>query len=265
MKIFTVNNKRDLAGHRFGIEALFFNCFGQRRLSDVWDWAYILNPHGEPLVSLCYDGDELVGHYAIVPMPLSNGILRQNSYLSMTTMVAESHRKFGLFTQLAQATYETAAHRGVDFVFGFPNSQSAPGFKNRLNWTLPKSDYVVKVDKAALEAALCSGVFDKVGLFGLDLRDPDVRRWRLLRPGAKYTFEGGLVLKEQNDSVDLLWWECPDSIRSLPDDKPINLLVSADSGLDPYADFAYQFGGIGLASKFEPALINREMAISDLF
>ena len=60
------------------------------------------------------------GTTLIVPMPLSSAAVRKNSYVSMTTMVAESHRKFGLFTQLATENYARAAELGVDFVFGFP-------------------------------------------------------------------------------------------------------------------------------------------------
>jgi hypothetical protein len=265
MRTITVTSKQALLAHRPGIEALFFHSFGQRTLGALWDWAYIDNPNGEPVVSLCYEDEELVGHYAIVPMPLSCGAERRNSYISMTTMVAESHRKFGLFTQLAQASYETAAAAGVDFVFGFPNGQSTPGFRKRLNWTLPESDYVATVDKATLAAAVAAGTFDKSGRFGLDLADPVQRTWRLSRPGASYRFEHGVAFKHHQDSVDVLWWDTPECLLTLPDDKAINVLVLASSGLDRNLEFDYQFGGIGLRSPFDAALINREMAISDLF
>jgi hypothetical protein len=265
MEILTVNRKKDLLEHRPMIEDLFFNSFGQRPLGNVWEWAYLDNPNGEPVVSLCYDQGRLVGHYAIVPMPLSCKEVHKRSYVSMTTMVAESHRNFGLFTQLAQECYRIAAVGGVDFVFGFPNSQSTPGFRKRLDWTLPESDYVATVDKAALLTAAKAGGFDKTGLLGLDLNDPIVRAWRLSRPGSTYTFEGGLAFKRHKDTVDLLWWDAPEALASMPDGVSVNVLVSASSGLEPNRMFDYQFGGIGLRSTFDAATINREMAISDLF
>lgn len=265
MKTFTVIRKQDLLDHRPAIEELFYSSFGQRAIGNVWVWAYLDNPNGDPMVSLCYDESRLVGHYAIVPMPLSSGAVRRQSCISMTTMVAESHRKFGLFTQLAQENYRVAADAGVDFVFGFPNSQSTPGFRKRLNWTLPESDYVATVDKPTLLAAAKAGSFDKTGLLGLDLADPVIRAWRLSRPGSTYTFENGLAFKRQPGTIDLLWWEAPDALQGLPDDASINVLVSTTSGLEPNRQFDYQFGGIGLRSAFDPAAINREMAISDLF
>lgn len=265
MKTLTITRKQDLLEHRPAIEELFFNSFGQRALGSVWDWAYLDNPNGEPVVSLCYDEGRLVGHYAIVPMPLSCADVGKQSYISMTTMVAESHRKFGLFTQLAQENYRIAAESGVDFVFGFPNSQSTPGFRKRLGWTLPESDYVATVSKETMLAAAKVGSFDKTGLLGLDLTDPVIRAWRLARPGSTYTFEQGLAFKRHQDSVDLLWWETPEALASLPDNVSINVLVLASSGLEPNRQFDYQFGGIGLRSDFNATAINREMAISDLF
>ena len=50
------------------------------------------------------------------------------------TMTDPDHRGKGLFIQLATETYNFAKENGVEFVFGFPNQNSFPGFKNKLNW-----------------------------------------------------------------------------------------------------------------------------------
>lgn len=265
MEIITVITKVGLLEHRGAIERLFSASFGQRLLGDIWDWAYQRNPNGAPIVTMCYDRGELVGHYAIVPMPLSSSTVRQNSYISMTTMVAESHRKFGLFTQLAQENYARATELGVDFVFGFPNMQSAPGFRKRLNWDLPEADYVATVDKASLLALASTGILDKADRLGLDLTQPALREWRLSRPGSIYSFTNGLAYKRYGDSLDLLWWDDTDALSCLPEGVRINLLVEASTGLEPNRQFDYQFGGIGLCSAFNNAAIHREMALSDLF
>lgn len=265
IKTICISNKNELLPLREEIESLFQSSFGERQIGAVWDWAYINNPNGDPIVTICYDGDRLIGHYAIVPMPLSSGAHKKNSYISMTTMVAEPYRKYGLFTMLAKTTYDMAISKEIDFVFGFPNKQSTPGFRKRLNWSLPETDYVATVCKAELLSKVNSGFFDKTGLFGLELKDPVIRTWRLSRPGATYTFENGLALKHHNNSIDLLWWEDWASLEAIPSDSPINVLVSATSGLEPNRQFDYQFGGISLHSTFKPTAINREMAISDLF
>lgn len=265
MNIITLTSKASLLEHRDAIERLFFASFGQRTLGGVWDWAYQLNPNGEPIVTLCYDNGVLVGHYAIVPMPLSSAAVRMNSYISMTTMIAESHRKFGLFTQLAMENYARATELGVDFVFGFPNAQSTPGFRKRLNWVLPESDYVATVDKTALLEQAAAGKLDKNDRLSLDLNLPTLREWRLSRPGTSYTFDKGVAYKRHGDALDLLWWEHPDRLDSLPNGVRINLLVEASTGLTPNRQFDYQFGGIGLCCAFNHAQIHRVMALSDLF
>lgn len=265
MNITTVSTKEGLLEHRAAIERLFFSSFGQRALGEVWNWAFQRNPTGEPVVTLCYDNDDLVGHYAIVPMPLSSQGVLKNSYISMTTMVAESHRKFGLFTNLAMENYARATELGVDFVFGFPNSQSIPGFRKRLNWVLPESDFVATIDKPTLLTLAAAGKFDKSDRFSLNLTLPELREWRLSRPGGAYTFDQGVAYKYHENELDLLWWEHPDRLERIPDGIQINLLVEADMGLQPNRKFDYQFGGIGLCSPFNYSEIYRDMALSDLF
>ncbi|MBI3502604.1 MAG: GNAT family N-acetyltransferase [Bacteroidetes bacterium] len=50
------------------------------------------------------------------------------------TMTHPLHQGKGLFTKLAKATYELAAQEGIQFIFGFPNKNSYPGFTKKLNW-----------------------------------------------------------------------------------------------------------------------------------
>lgn len=265
MDIVRITKKSALINYRLAIENLFFESFGNRSIGNVWLWAYMDNPSGDPIVCLCYEGDTLVGHYAIVPMPLACGAENRNSYISMTTMIAESHRKFGLFTTLAQETYTIAQEQGVDFIYGFPNSQSTPGFRKRLNWILPEPDRVVTINKNILLGLIDKGYFDKRSHFGLNLEDQRLREWRLARPGGGYQWSNGLAFKKYNAALDLLWWKDIKSLRSLPDDSAINILVSAEAGLEQYKAFDYQLGGVALCSEFNPNIINREMAISDLF
>lgn len=50
------------------------------------------------------------------------------------TMTHSQHRKKGLFTKLAQLTYDECSKAGIKFVFGQPNEQSYHGFMQSLNW-----------------------------------------------------------------------------------------------------------------------------------
>lgn len=53
---------------------------------------------------------------------------------SGNTMTHSHHRGKGLFIILAKMTYELAKENGVEFIFGFPNENSYPGFVRKLSW-----------------------------------------------------------------------------------------------------------------------------------
>jgi hypothetical protein len=53
------------------------------------------------------------------------------------TMTHPNHGGKGLFTTLARMTYDLAKKEGVKFIFGFPNENSLPGFKRKLDWEFP--------------------------------------------------------------------------------------------------------------------------------
>lgn len=267
MDSITINSKQELQRHASAIETLFQECFGDRLSPALWRWAYLDNPHGAPWVSLCYDADRLVGHYAMIPMPLTSSEGRLDAFLSMTTMVAASHRQHGLFVKLGQATYDAATAAGAAYVMGFPNEMSAPGFKRRLNWELQSpNDYVASLSRPELLDAARSAPLIDPQRYRLDLRAETTRAWRLARPGATYQWRDGLAYKEFGDAVDLIAFDDIGQLEALPADRRINLLVPADiQALSAFKSFDYPFGGVSLMSTFEPAKILRQMAMSDVF
>ncbi|OGS79814.1 MAG: hypothetical protein A3D31_07630 [Candidatus Fluviicola riflensis] len=73
-------------------------------------------------------------YYGVFPVKV---IIENRSYLvaqSGDTMTHKLHQGKGLFVRLAKETYQLAAENGVQLVFGFPNSNSYPGFVKKLNW-----------------------------------------------------------------------------------------------------------------------------------
>ena len=80
------------------------------------------------------DRENPAGYYGVFPITLS---MRGEDFLvaqSGDTMTAPAHRKKGLFTTLAKKTYVLARDNNVQFIFGFPNENSYPGLKTKLNW-----------------------------------------------------------------------------------------------------------------------------------
>jgi GNAT superfamily N-acetyltransferase len=265
MDIIRITDKAGFAKHQNNIESLFTQCFGGRLSIDIWEWAYLANPNGAGIASLCYDADQLVGHYAAIPIRLKSDTNIANAYQSMTTMVLPRYRKDGLFVKLATDTYDQARALGVDCVLGFPNAMSTPGFRKKLNWMLPEPDYVATVNKAELLDA-AAHFQRRPDQWRLDLDDAANREWRLSKPGTECIWDSGLAYKRYNDKIDVLAFDDPMQFQRLPQDTGISLLVPANvDALRHRLAFSYQFGGISICKPFSPEQVQRQMGISDVF
>lgn len=73
-------------------------------------------------------------YYGVFPITINYGSKSYLAAQSGDTMTLPEHRKRGLFVALAKETYRLAYDNGVKLVFGFPNQNSFPGFKNKLDW-----------------------------------------------------------------------------------------------------------------------------------
>ncbi|MDH5493683.1 MAG: GNAT family N-acetyltransferase [Myxococcales bacterium] len=126
----------------------FGACFaaeGQARALEAIRWQYLENPAAAPIVHFAVDptgeaeaeaGEgSIAGIYAVQMVRMRvDGELRLAAQ-SVDTLVGSAYRGQGLFVRLAEQTYRRCAEAGVDFVYGFPNGNSAHGFFNRLGWS----------------------------------------------------------------------------------------------------------------------------------
>jgi len=85
---------------------------------------------------LAYDEkNEPAAFYGVFPYMMEYKGKQYLAAQSGDTMTSPAHGGKGLFTTLAKMTYELAKQEGIQFIFGFPNENSYPGFVKRLNWT----------------------------------------------------------------------------------------------------------------------------------
>jgi GNAT superfamily N-acetyltransferase len=80
------------------------------------------------------ENDEPAAFYGVFPVMMIIDGKRVLAAQSGDTMTAPKHQGKGLFTRLAKITYELAKAEGIELIFGFPNQNSYPGFKNKLGW-----------------------------------------------------------------------------------------------------------------------------------
>ena len=74
------------------------------------------------------------GYYGVFPIVISYLGKDYIAAQSGDTMTDPNHQKKGLFIKLAKQTYSLAKENNVKLIFGFPNENSLPGFKNKLDW-----------------------------------------------------------------------------------------------------------------------------------
>lgn len=99
-------------------------------------WLYNANPMGSPVGFDAWDGPKLAAHYVTIPMQGQIAGEPARVLLSLNTATHPSYQGQGLFTRLAERTYEAAAEAGYQAVIGVANANSTPGFVRKLGFQL---------------------------------------------------------------------------------------------------------------------------------
>jgi GNAT superfamily N-acetyltransferase len=168
--------------------------------------------------------------YAVFPAWMKLGSDRVLATQSLDTLTDKEYRGKGLFVCLAERLYSRLGQQGAALVYGFPNANSARGFFSKLGWiSLGRAPFLIRpmrtgyvLSRLRLPKAIASifdipiffpgrlagrGSFIRVietptdemsavwesfakGIRASVARDAEYLRWRLDRPGEKYTTTG---------------------------------------------------------------------------
>lgn len=120
---------------------LFAACFPKvdKFSLEYLEWLYERNPDGKVVGFDAYDGDRLAAHYACIPARAEVAGKEVCVLLSLNTATHPEYGGQGLFTKLAQRTYEAGTALGFDCVYGVANANSTPGFSRKLGFQIVKS------------------------------------------------------------------------------------------------------------------------------
>jgi len=130
------------AEHLALYSAFLKNCFpdtpSNRRKFSVASltWFYKDNPDGMALGFDAFDENQLVAHYVCIPTSILGSAGPLKALLSVNTATLPQFQGRGLFTQLAQNTFEAARQLGFDCVYGVANKNSTPVFLQKLGFSL---------------------------------------------------------------------------------------------------------------------------------
>lgn len=95
------------------------------------EWKFRDNPKGPGLIAVATKDGDVVGINAFMANRFNIGGAGQTGYQSMDTVVSPDVRGQGVFGELVHTFYN---HCDAALVYGFPNSNSAPGFFGKLGW-----------------------------------------------------------------------------------------------------------------------------------
>jgi len=124
--------------HLDAYSGLFQQCFPNASgLSPAYlKWLYVDNPEGGVVGFDAWEGDALAAHYVCIPAAASVNGQASRVLLSLNTATHPDFQGKGLFTKLADATYQRGADEGFRGVYGVANANSTPGFIRKLGFEL---------------------------------------------------------------------------------------------------------------------------------
>ncbi|MFX0135774.1 MAG: GNAT family N-acetyltransferase [Candidatus Hodarchaeota archaeon] len=101
-----------------------------------YDWQYLKNPAGEPVIILARDKNngKLAGQYVVIAANITVAGQNLPATLSINTLTHKDYRGQGIFTELAEHVYKKCSEKKRYFTYGFPNENSYYGFINKLNF-----------------------------------------------------------------------------------------------------------------------------------
>lgn len=118
---------------------LFSACFptaGKLGDTSYLDWLYRRNPLGEAVGFNAVDEGRLAAHYICTRALVEFDGVETPALLSLNTATHPDYQGRGLFTRLAEHTYEAGASEGAGLVYGVANANSTPGFVRKLGFQL---------------------------------------------------------------------------------------------------------------------------------
>lgn len=113
-----------------------FNLVFKKPMSEkYWYWRFQNNPAGRNMIKLMWEGDQLVGHYAVSPIFMKVNDHKVLTALSMSTMTHPDFGGRGIFKDLSLSLYDHLENNlDVKSIWGFPNGNSHYGFIKNLEW-----------------------------------------------------------------------------------------------------------------------------------
>lgn len=217
---------------------LFRVCFpGANHLTPAYlRWLYRDNPCGRVVgMDALVDG-VLAAHYVCVPAAISFRGVETRALLSLNTATHPEYQGRGLFTKLAELTYDLGQGKGFSSVYGVANANSTPGFLRKLGFQ----------HVASLDARIGLGRPADIDWGGVE-RDaefcrkwsPEQLQWRMCNPANPLGFsrigaDGSAFHAKTDKRGVIVWGEVPQVLDGIAETRPGMFLPRLFLGLYPH-------------------------------
>jgi GNAT superfamily N-acetyltransferase len=144
-------------------------------------WQYIENPLGHCVGYSAYNNDQIVSHFASLPVKyLVDGIPRIG-LLALNLVTHPEHRGKGLFLEIVNRTTTDAIDEGYAFMIGVANQNSSHGLIRKLGFSLV-SQLRIKIGFGSMIPE-----YDHSNRLKSIWTD-ETMKWRLSNPSLQYSF-----------------------------------------------------------------------------
>jgi hypothetical protein len=133
MKLVEIGTDQDALRACSGLLAAAFPATGHHT-SEYLQWLYCDNPAGRVVGYNAWEGSQLIGHYACIPVDLWLDGQECQGLLALHTAMHPDYRNAGIIYSLAKKTCKLASERGYACIYAVANAASTPIFVKALGF-----------------------------------------------------------------------------------------------------------------------------------
>jgi len=220
-------------------------------------WLYHDNPCGHVVgMDALVDG-VLAAHYVCIPAVINLQGVEARALLSLNTATHPSYQGKGLFTKLAELTYDLGRRMGFSSVYGVANANSTPGFLRKLGF-----QHVACLDARIGLGRPASSDWDRVGREAEFCRrwSSEQLQWRMRNPVNPLRFsrldEGSSAFYAKTDKRGVMvWGEAPLALDGVAEVRPSAFSPRLFLGLYPHGAATRRLS-IDIPSWMRPSPLN---------
>lgn len=200
------NVRKYKKGDEKGIISLFNEIYNTSREEKYWQWQFMDNPIGEPIIVIGEEDSKVIGQCTLLPTTISIKGEEVLAGESIDTMINKEFRGKGLYEEMAIKSYEIGKEEGMKIRVGFPTQEAYKGLFGDLIDAKFVTDIPLFINIYKMENFLIGIV--KLRILAKILAIPSLLITKFIYREKKIKIREDYVIKEIyefNEEFDILW------------------------------------------------------------